>query len=129
MPVCPAALIARSGRIADSDERLDALQQLETELGDLLTRPLDEITADDLDEMLTRYSNIIDGATREALKQVLAPHPPTPSPTPHCFAMLRGEGEPERVFVAVPHQKIGPAPYEIMLDAVAIAPFQTTTGG
>lgn len=52
--------------------RLDALQQLETELGDLLPRPLDEISAEDLDEMLKRYAPFIDETTREALNQVLA---------------------------------------------------------
>jgi dsDNA-binding SOS-regulon protein len=41
-------------------------------LGDLLKRPLDEITAEELDEMLNRYSSVIDDATRKALQQVLA---------------------------------------------------------
>ena len=35
-------------------------------------RPLDELTVEDLDEMLKRYSSVIDESTREALKQVLA---------------------------------------------------------
>ena len=34
-------------------------------------RPLDELTAEDLDEILKRYSSIIDDATREALKRVI----------------------------------------------------------
>ena len=65
-------LVENANKIADLDERFDALQSLETELGDLLTRPLDEITAEDLDELLNRYSPYIDEATRIALQQVLA---------------------------------------------------------
>ena len=67
-----SSLIANADTVANLDERLDALQQLETELGDLLKRPLDELTVEDLDEMLKRYSSVIDESTREALKQVLA---------------------------------------------------------
>ncbi|MBK9262856.1 MAG: hypothetical protein IPM54_24015 [Polyangiaceae bacterium] len=65
-------LIANADTIADLAVRLNVLQSLETEIGDLLTRPLDEITAEDLDEILWRHSYILDEATREALKQVLA---------------------------------------------------------
>jgi hypothetical protein len=65
-------VLRQSCRIRDLDKRLDLLQQLETELGDLLKRPLDEITPEDLDEMLTQYAAVIDDATRAALQQVLA---------------------------------------------------------
>lgn len=65
-------LVANATQIQDLDAKLDALQALETELGDLLTRSLDEITVEDLDEILNRYSSVVDEATREALKQVLA---------------------------------------------------------
>ena len=65
-------LVKNAREIVDLDKRLDALQALETELGDLLTRPLDEITADDLDEILNRYASVVDDATRAALQQVLA---------------------------------------------------------
>jgi len=65
-------LIEHADDIQDLDKRLDALQSLETELGDLLTRPLDGITVEDLEDMLNRYSSVIDDATRAALTQVLA---------------------------------------------------------
>ena len=65
-------LVKNAREIVDLDKCLDALQALETELGDLLTRPLDEITADDLDEILNRYASVVDDATRAALQQVLA---------------------------------------------------------
>lgn len=51
--------------------RLDALRQLETELLDLVKRPLDEIAEVDLNEILNRYSAVVDGPTRAALKQLL----------------------------------------------------------
>ena len=38
----------------------------------MLKRPLDEITAEDLDEILNRYSSVVDDATRAALQLVLA---------------------------------------------------------
>ncbi len=65
-------LVKNAKEIVDLDKRLDALQALETELGDLLKRPLDEITAEDLDEILNRYSSVVDDATRAALQLVLA---------------------------------------------------------
>ncbi len=34
--------------------------------------------------------------------EIVAPHPLTPSPTPHCSAMLRGEGEPASSFSGSP---------------------------
>jgi hypothetical protein len=65
-------LVGNANLIIGLDQRMDALQQLETELGDLLKRPLDEITAEDLDEMLERYWYLLGDSTREALQQVLA---------------------------------------------------------
>jgi hypothetical protein len=38
----------------------------------LLDRPLDEITGDDLEEILDRYSSVIDDAARAALQKLLA---------------------------------------------------------
>ncbi|MCK6586749.1 MAG: hypothetical protein L6Q76_04095 [Polyangiaceae bacterium] len=47
------------------------LRQLETELVDLVKRPLDEIAEIDLDAIFDRYASVIDDATKAALKQLL----------------------------------------------------------
>ncbi|HZF52918.1 MAG TPA: hypothetical protein VE093_29880, partial [Polyangiaceae bacterium] len=64
-------LINHAREAAELSERFDLLQQLETELKDLLTRPLDEIAAIDLDAIFDRYAEVVDDATRAALKQLL----------------------------------------------------------
>jgi hypothetical protein len=64
-------LIGHAAEVAALSERLDLLQQLETELHDLVKRPLDEIAATDLDAIFDRYAEVIDDATRAALKQLL----------------------------------------------------------
>ena len=65
-------LIENASKAANLAERLDLLQQLDTELHDLVSRPLDEISEIDLDAILERYGDVVDEATREALKQLLA---------------------------------------------------------
>jgi hypothetical protein len=64
-------LINHAAEAAALSERFDLLQQLETELKDLLTRPLDEIAEVDLDAIFDRYADVVDDATRAALKQLL----------------------------------------------------------
>ena len=64
-------LITHASKTAALAARLDMLQQLETELLDLVKRPLDEIAEVDLDDIFDRYSSVIDDATRAALKQLL----------------------------------------------------------
>ncbi|AUX26756.1 hypothetical protein SOCEGT47_073260 [Sorangium cellulosum] len=64
-------LIRNAARIADLRARMDRLQQLDTELHDLVTRPLDEIARVDLDEILDRYEDVVDPETRAALEQLV----------------------------------------------------------
>jgi hypothetical protein len=64
-------LINHAREAAELSERFDLLQQLETELKDLLTRPLDEVAEVDLDAIFDRYADVVDDATRAALKQLL----------------------------------------------------------
>ena len=59
-------LINHAAEAAALSERFDLLQQLETELKDLLTRPLDEIAEVDLDAIFDRYAEVVDDATRAA---------------------------------------------------------------
>jgi hypothetical protein len=66
------ALIANASRVADLAAKLSLLQQLDTELHDLVNRPIDEIAQTDLDAILDRYSDTVDEATRAALEQLLA---------------------------------------------------------
>ncbi|NUQ79787.1 MAG: hypothetical protein HUU21_40305, partial [Polyangiaceae bacterium] len=66
-----AWLISHASKTAALSERLDLLRQLETELVDLVKRPLDEIAEIDLDAIFDRYASVIDDATRVALKQLL----------------------------------------------------------
>ncbi|MDC3957240.1 hypothetical protein [Polyangium jinanense] len=65
-------LIENAAKAANLAERLDLLQQLDTELHDLVSRPLDEISEVDLDAILERYGDVVDEATREALVQLLS---------------------------------------------------------
>ncbi|MDI1442976.1 hypothetical protein [Polyangium sp. 6x1] len=65
-------LIEHATEAANLAERLDMLQQLDTELHDLVSRPLDEISEVDLDAILERYGDLVDDATRAALEQLLA---------------------------------------------------------
>ncbi|MDC3960157.1 hypothetical protein [Polyangium jinanense] len=65
-------LIENAAKAANLAERLDLLQQLDTELHDLVSRPLDEISEIDLDAILERYGDVVDEATRAALEQLLA---------------------------------------------------------
>jgi len=51
--------------------KLSLLQQLDTELRDLVTRPLDEIAKTDLDAILDRYAGVVDAATKAALDQLI----------------------------------------------------------
>ncbi|AUX26160.1 hypothetical protein SOCEGT47_067210 [Sorangium cellulosum] len=65
------ALVRNAARIADLRERMDLLQQLDTELHDLVTRPLDEISRTDLDAILDRYQDVVDAETRAAMEQLV----------------------------------------------------------
>jgi hypothetical protein len=53
-----------------SDARARA-RVLDTELHDLVKRPLDEISRIDLDEILDRYAEVVDPATKAALDQLV----------------------------------------------------------
>jgi hypothetical protein len=65
------ALIANASTIEGLAEKLSLLQQLDTELHDLVTRPLDEIAQTDLDAILDRYAEIVDEATKAALDELV----------------------------------------------------------
>ena len=66
------ALIANAAKVEGLAAKQSVLQQLDTELHDLVNRPLDEIAQTDLDAILDRYADVIDPATRAALEQLLA---------------------------------------------------------
>ncbi len=66
-----ATLFANAATTADLAEKLGALQQLDAELRDLVTRPLDEITQEDLDAILDKYGDVVDEGTRAAVEQLL----------------------------------------------------------
>src|SRR5512132_2593211 len=66
-----ARLIDHASEVADLAAKLSLLQQLDTELRDLVTRPLDEIATIDLDAILDRYAGVVDAATKAALDQLL----------------------------------------------------------
>ena len=66
------SLVANASKVADLAAKQSALQQLDTELHDLVNRPLDEIAKTDLDAILDRYTDVIDPATRAALEQLLS---------------------------------------------------------
>ncbi|XYH95993.1 hypothetical protein ACMHYB_50760 [Sorangium sp. So ce1128] len=65
------ALIRDAARVADLRERMDLLRQLDTELHDLVSRPLDEISRTDLDAILDRYKDVVDAETRAAMEQLV----------------------------------------------------------
>ncbi|WP_438029276.1 hypothetical protein [Sorangium sp. So ce233] len=64
-------LVRNAARIADLRARMDLLQQLDTELHDLVSRPLDEISRADLDAILDRYEDVVDPETRAAMDQLI----------------------------------------------------------
>lgn len=66
-----ATLFARAAEVEQLGEKLAMLDQLDAELRDLVNRPLDEITQEDLDAILDRYSGVVDETTRAALEQLL----------------------------------------------------------
>ena len=66
-----AWLIDHASEVGDLAGKLSLLQQLDTELRDLVTRPLDEIAKIDLDAILDRYAGVVDEATRAALDQLI----------------------------------------------------------
>ncbi|WP_438004227.1 hypothetical protein WME89_36175 [Sorangium sp. So ce321] len=64
-------LVRNAARIADLRARMDLLQQLDTELHDLVSRPLAEISRTDLDAILDRYEDVVDAETRAAMEQLV----------------------------------------------------------
>ncbi|WP_437754047.1 hypothetical protein [Sorangium sp. So ce1389] len=65
------AMIRDAARVADLRARMDLLRQLDTELHDLVSRPLDEISRTDLDKILDRYKDVVDAETRAAMEQLV----------------------------------------------------------
>ncbi|XXX86728.1 hypothetical protein WMF34_43370 [Sorangium sp. So ce145] len=65
------AILRNAAKIADLRARMDLLRQLDTELHDLVTRPLDEISRTELDAILDRYKDVVDPATRAAMEQLV----------------------------------------------------------
>ncbi|XXY46306.1 hypothetical protein WME91_40530 [Sorangium sp. So ce269] len=65
------ALIRNAARVADLRARMDLLRQLDTELHDLVSRPLDEVSRADLDAILDRYNDVVDAETRAAMEQLV----------------------------------------------------------
>jgi hypothetical protein len=68
-------LINNASRVADLAWRLDRLRQLDTELSNLVQRPLDEIARTDLKAILDRYTRVVDARTRGALRHRSDPDP------------------------------------------------------
>ncbi|WP_437597339.1 hypothetical protein WMF28_32405 [Sorangium sp. So ce590] len=64
-------LVANAPRVARLAEKMDLLQQLDTELKDLVSRPLDEISRTDLDAILDRYKEAVGAETRAAMEQLV----------------------------------------------------------
>lgn len=64
-------LLANAAATADLAAKLYVLQQLDAELHALVTRPLDEITQDDLDAILDKYGDVVGPDTRAAIEQLL----------------------------------------------------------
>ncbi|WP_437733371.1 hypothetical protein [Sorangium sp. So ce1335] len=64
-------LLRDAARVADLREKMDLLRQLDTELHDLVSRPLDEISRTDLDAILDRYEDVVDAETRAAMQQLV----------------------------------------------------------
>ncbi|XXX75283.1 hypothetical protein WMF30_47310 [Sorangium sp. So ce134] len=65
------AIIRDAARVADLRARMDLLRQLDLELHDLVSRPLDEISRTDLDAILDRYKDVVDPETRAAMEQLV----------------------------------------------------------
>ncbi|WP_437801303.1 hypothetical protein [Sorangium sp. So ce693] len=66
-----AALVANARAVGLLAEKMDLLQQLDTELKDLVGRPLDEISRTDLDAILDRYEDAVAPETRAAMEQLV----------------------------------------------------------
>ncbi|WP_437327140.1 hypothetical protein [Sorangium sp. So ce381] len=66
-----AALVANARAVGLLAEKLDLLQQLDTELKDLVSRPLDEISRTDLEAILDRYEDAVAPETRAAMEQLV----------------------------------------------------------
>ncbi|WP_437299326.1 hypothetical protein [Sorangium sp. So ce426] len=66
-----AALVANARAVGLLAEKLDLLQQLDTELKDLVSRPLDEISRTDLAAILDRYKDAVAPETRAAMEQLV----------------------------------------------------------
>ncbi|HTN86725.1 MAG TPA: hypothetical protein VL242_23665, partial [Sorangium sp.] len=64
-------LLRNAARVADLRARMDLLRQLDTELHDLVQRPLDEISRTDLDAILDRYKDVVDAETRATMEQLV----------------------------------------------------------
>ncbi|WP_437606584.1 hypothetical protein WMF20_37250 [Sorangium sp. So ce834] len=64
-------LLRNSAKVADLRARMDLLRQLDTELHDLVSRPLDEISRTDLDAILDRYEDVVDAETRASMQQLV----------------------------------------------------------
>ncbi|WP_437675162.1 hypothetical protein [Sorangium sp. So ce131] len=65
------ALVANAPRVERLAETMDLLQQFDSELKDLVSRPLDEISRTDLDAILDRYKDVVAPETRAALEQLI----------------------------------------------------------
>ncbi|WP_438032333.1 hypothetical protein [Sorangium sp. So ce204] len=66
-----AALVANARAVGLLAEKMDLLQQLDTELKDLVGRPLDEISRTDLEAILDRYKDAVAPETRAAMEQLV----------------------------------------------------------
>ncbi|WP_434044737.1 MULTISPECIES: hypothetical protein [Sorangium] len=64
-------LLRDAARVANLKEKMDLLRQLDLELHDLVSRPLDEISRTDLDAILDRYKDVVDAETRAAMQQLI----------------------------------------------------------
>ncbi|WP_437796959.1 hypothetical protein [Sorangium sp. So ce693] len=66
-----AALVANARAVGLLAEKMDLLQQLDTELKDFVGRPLDEISRTDLEAILDRYEDAVAPETRAAMEQLV----------------------------------------------------------
>ncbi|WP_437896506.1 hypothetical protein [Sorangium sp. So ce124] len=66
-----AALVANARAVGLLAEKMDLLQELDTELKDLVGRPLDEISRTDLEAILDRYKDAVAPETRAAMEQLV----------------------------------------------------------
>lgn len=64
-------IFANASKVNDLAAKLKRLDDLDAELTDLVTRPLDEIDQEDLDAILGKYADVVDAQTREALEQLV----------------------------------------------------------